>query len=96
MLFRSSPQLLPTGLIVLLEKPNRTGHRCEPADPATTLSWICQENVQPIEGYTDPDAHNAFATIGQLVRQTAAVRVSVGPDVEQLADFLAAETGVTA
>ncbi|MFM2095480.1 MAG: hypothetical protein RIS70_2604, partial [Planctomycetota bacterium] len=91
-----SPQILPAGLIVLLEKPNRTGHRCEQADPATAVSWICQENVQPIEGYTDPEAHAAFATIGQLVRQTVAIRVSAGPDVEQLADFLAAETGVTA
>lgn len=90
------PQLLPAGLILLLEKPNRTGHRCERADPATALAWICQENVQPIEGYTDPDAHVAFSTLGQLVRQTPAVRVSAGPDVERLAEFLASETGVTA
>lgn len=90
------PQLLPAGLIMLLDRPNRMGHRCERVDPATALAWICQENVQPIEGYTDPDAHAIFVTFGQLVRQTPAVRVSAGPDVERLAEFLARETGVTA
>lgn len=90
------PALLPAGLIVLLDKPNGTGHRCQRVDPATALAWICQENVQPIEGYTDPEAQKAFATIGKLVGQTPTIRVSAGPNIERIAEFLATETGITA
>lgn len=91
----SPPPLLPAGLVVLLQRPNGNRHRCERVDPARALSEISRENVQPIEGPADADAGVAFATIGRLVRSTPAIRLSAGPDVEGLADFLAAETGVT-
>jgi hypothetical protein len=86
---------LPTGLVVILQKPNPRGHRCEAIDSAGALASLCQENIHPTEGHADRDAAAAFAALGRLALQTPAIYLSAGPDVEHLAEFLAAETGVT-
>jgi len=90
------PQPLEPALVLVLESPNPEEHRCRPLDRATALASLSKENVQPIEGSTDIDAQAAFVAFAELVRQTPAYALSVGPRLDQLADFLAVETGVGA
>lgn len=94
MAFGPPPRPLEPALVLVLEKPNGREHRCESLDPIDAFASICRENVQPIEGCEDSDAHAAFRTLSELVQTTPCYRLSAGPQVDQIADFLSSETGV--
>lgn len=79
---------LEPALIVCLERPNPNGHRCTRLDRAAALMHVAEENVQPVEGCEDPSAQRCFTTFARLVQHTAACRLSVGPRVDGLAEFL--------
>jgi hypothetical protein len=85
---------LPPALIIVLDRPNAVAHRCERLDRTTALVSVVEENVQPIEGCRDAHAHAAFSRFAELVRQAPAVRLSAGPRLEELADFLRDQTEV--
>jgi hypothetical protein len=85
---------LEPGAILVLERPNPVGHRCYPIDRASALAALSNENVQPIEGKSDADAILAFSSFAALVQQTPAYRLSVGPNLDGLAEYLARETGI--
>ncbi|MEO8494058.1 MAG: hypothetical protein ABI614_03240, partial [Planctomycetota bacterium] len=89
-----APQPLEPALIVVLDRPNPVAHRLESLDRATALASLAEENVQPIEGCGDANAQTAFARFAALVQQTPAVRLSVGPQLDSLADFVRDQTGV--
>ncbi len=91
--FGPQPCPLKPAMVLVLERPNGTGHRCERLDPVSALAAICQENVQPIEGCRDVDARETFASLADLVRQTPAYLLSVGPKLDSIGDFLLSETG---
>jgi hypothetical protein len=82
------PQPLKPGLIICLDRPNAGDHQIQPLDRAAALIHLSEENVQPIEGYSDPAAQQAFVTFAQLVQQVPACRLSAGPRLERLADRL--------
>ena len=92
--YGARPQPLEPALIIVLDRPNPAGHQCERLDRAAALVSLAEENVQPIEGCDDANAQTAFARFADLVQQTPAVRLSVGPRLETLADFLRDQTGV--
>lgn len=94
MAFGPPPQPLKPAMVLVLEKPNGRGHHCELIDPIDAFAAICRENVQPIEGCEDIDAHAAFQAISDLVQTTPCYRLSAGPKVDQLAAYLSSETGV--
>jgi hypothetical protein len=85
---------LAPSLLIILDRPNPTAHHCQPLDRAHTLAALAHENVQPIEGAVDEHAHSAFARFAALVQQVPAIRLSAGPQLESLGEFLRQETGV--
>ncbi|MEY4565991.1 MAG: hypothetical protein RLY14_961 [Planctomycetota bacterium] len=94
MAFGPPPLPLKPAMVLVLEKPNGRGHHCELLDPIDAFATICRENVQPIEGCEDVDAHAAFQAISELVQTTPCYRLSAGPKVDNLAAYLSSETGV--
>lgn len=79
---------LKPAAIICLELPNAQEHQLGALDRAAALMHLAQENVQPIEGHHDAVAQQSFTTFAELVQQTPAYRLSVGPSVNTLADFL--------
>lgn len=85
---------LEPALLLILDRPNPVEHRCERLDRAAALGALAEENVQPIEGCADANAQTAFARFAELVQRTPAYRLSVGPRLDGLAEFLLNHTGV--
>ena len=84
----SVPEPLEPALIICLDPPNPVDHRIGPLDRASALIHLSHENVQPVEGCTDADARRSFAVFAELVQQTPACRLSVGPRPDRLPAFL--------
>jgi hypothetical protein len=87
----AAPPALEPALLLCLDPPNGETHRLRPLDRAEALMHLAEENVQPIEGCADAAAQRAFGAFAELVQRTPAFRLSVGPRVERLADFLTEE-----
>ncbi len=93
------PWLRPA-LVVILEKPNRRTTRVEPIDRVDALSCLGGESINAAPEPCNEDAARDFVTMGRLVCAAPACRLSVGPDVTDVAaklgQFMAAHgaTGV--
>ena len=88
------PWLSPA-LIVVLAAPNHRTTRVEPLDRAAALSQLAAESVTAPPGVCDDEAARDFVTLGRLACAAPACRLSVGPDVgdvaEKLEHFMAGE-----
>jgi hypothetical protein len=79
-----APWLQPA-LVVVLDRPNAKVTRVERIDRAEALSQLGGESINAIPGVCDDDAARDFVTVGRLVCTAPACRVSVGPNVTDVA-----------
>ena len=77
------------GLIFFLDRRNARRHRVSPLDKTAALLRLTRENVRAIESGADGPAGRAFDAIGELVQQSDAYLLSVGPRLDGLFDHLA-------
>jgi hypothetical protein len=77
------------GLIFFLDRRNARRHRVSPLDKTAALLRLTRENVRAIETGADGPAGRAFDAIGELVQQSDAYLLSVGPRLDGLFDHLA-------
>jgi hypothetical protein len=82
-----APWLAPA-LVVVLDRPNAKATRVERIDRAEALSQLGGESINAIPEICDDDAARDFVTVGRLVCTAPACRVSVGPDVTDVATKL--------
>ncbi len=83
----NGPWLQPA-LVVVLAAPNRRATRVESIDRAAALSQLAAESVTAVPGVCDDQAARDFVTLGRLVCAAPACRLSVGPNVADVAEKL--------
>jgi hypothetical protein len=77
------------GLIFFLDRRNARRHRVNLVDKTAALLRLTRENVRAIETNADGPAGRAFDAIAELVQQSDAYLLSVGPRLDGLFDHIA-------
>jgi hypothetical protein len=79
--------------IVVLDRPNETGHVIVPIDRTEALLRIMSDNMRVAPGGLGDQDVSMFSTLADLVKDANMLRVSVGPDPATLGPELVAACG---
>jgi len=75
--------------ILLMDHRNDRDHGLAPVDRITAVTMLTRQNVRAADARAGGSAAQAFAAIGELVRQTPCYLLSVGPELATLGDRIA-------